>query len=532
MAQLTPTQFSTKWIPLLANNVFQLIDGPRLALLITDIKDSFASASTSTAPAVLPWAKGTYYALGSIALFDFGSGSQPYKALQAGYLPAPTDPVKDANWQLTLFPVADNALYQTGTVEALRQELGAWVPNRLYILTNRVDAMGGALPSVYVRARTPSALYPTGYAGEGALAATEVAYDLATDTTEPVVAASSFADLAGEPTDNAALAAALAQLSQPTTTYQLGLMQIGRGLFDEGNGLVSSSAIDWRNRLVPGTGNAIAPRHGEYYHFGNDLYISTVFLGISNQFVIRQSEFTYPDRYAVVYINGAPLYTIRPGGLMQFRMQASGALDIVYQTNSQPVYSNGLVPDALQAAVIAATYNEYNEMSDPVPDGSGASMQFFTSSYYYACLQIAQGVSGLRVLNWLRLPKVGSSGDGTGGAVDAYTKSESNAQLAKKADLDSNGKLKAAQMFTQYKYTFPYSAGVTEAPEFRILDYAAAGYYGVETSQNVSGLGFWINDVAVAPHNGQLLLAVQDRIKIQATTPAGKTGYLVFAQVI
>jgi hypothetical protein len=210
MAQLTPIQFSTKWIPLLADNVFQLINGPRLALLITDIKDSFASASTSAAPVVLPWATGTYYALGAIALFDFGSGSQPYKARQAGYLPAPTDPVQDANWQLTLWPAADNALYQTGTVAALRLEQGAWVPNRLYILTNRVDANGGAtLPSVYIGARTPSALYPTGYVGDSTPLATEVSYDLATDTTEPVRSASAFADIQGLPTDNLALQAAL-----------------------------------------------------------------------------------------------------------------------------------------------------------------------------------------------------------------------------------------------------------------------------------------------------------------------------------
>jgi hypothetical protein len=199
---------------------------------------------------------------------------------------------------------------------------------------------------------------------------------------------------------------------QLASLYQRGLMQIGRGLFDDGNGLVSSGSINWRTRLVPGAGNAITPRHGDYFHFQNDVYVSTAFLSIGDQFAVRHSEFTYPDRYAVVYVDGVAAFPIRPGGLMQLRRQPSGGLDIVFQANSQAVYSSGLVPDALQAAVIACDYDANNTMTSAVPDGSGASMQFFDAAYVYLCFQIGQGVSGLRILNWVRLPKVAGAGSG------------------------------------------------------------------------------------------------------------------------
>lgn len=183
MAHLTPDQFSAKWIPLLANNVFQDIDGVRLALLITDLKDSFA-ASTATAN-VPDWLKGTYYPLDYVILHPFATGPALFmKALAAGYLPVPSDPAGDASWAPALSPAADNALYQVGTVPALRATQGDWAPGRLYVLVNRLDAQGDPLPDVCVRALSAQQLAPSGYLVDGVTTPQGVSYDLATDTAQ------------------------------------------------------------------------------------------------------------------------------------------------------------------------------------------------------------------------------------------------------------------------------------------------------------------------------------------------------------
>lgn len=186
MAHLTPDQFSAKWIPLLANNVFQDIDGVRLGLLITDIKDSFGAASTAVN--VPDWVKGTYYPLGYLILHSFGGPAIFLQATQAGYLPAPTDPLGDASWTPALGPVVAGT-YQVGTVVALQGLQGDWVPGRLYILRNRVDGNNVALPDVYVRALSAHTLEPQGYTLDALgtpPAPVRVQYDLDTDTTQLV----------------------------------------------------------------------------------------------------------------------------------------------------------------------------------------------------------------------------------------------------------------------------------------------------------------------------------------------------------
>ena len=189
MAQLTPDQFSEKWIPLLANNVFQDIDGPRLEQLVTDIKDSFA-ASTLTAN-VPDWAEGTYYPLGYVISHSFSGGKTLFlKALAAGYLPAPVAPVGDANWVQALSPAADNALFQIGTVEAMRRAYVNWQTGRLYVLVERTDPdTGESLPDVYVQALSATQLEPEAWLfDESAIGAepVRIRYNLDRDETQPV----------------------------------------------------------------------------------------------------------------------------------------------------------------------------------------------------------------------------------------------------------------------------------------------------------------------------------------------------------
>ncbi|MGI4760573.1 MAG: hypothetical protein ACRYF0_07705 [Janthinobacterium lividum] len=223
MPQLLPEDFADKWIPLLADNVFMNIDGPLLERLIVDIKDSFA-ASLATAN-VPDWLKDTYYPLGYVILHSFAGGKAFFmKAKLAGYLPVPTKAEGDDNWEPALSPAADNALYQVGTVAALRREQGNWVPSRLYVLMGRVDATSGdELPDVYVRAVTTEQLEPTGYSLDlHAIPQLPVAvrYDLDQDQTEPTKSASSFADLLGAPADNTALGAVLASLASATSAQK------------------------------------------------------------------------------------------------------------------------------------------------------------------------------------------------------------------------------------------------------------------------------------------------------------------------
>jgi len=190
MPQLLREDFADKWIPLLADNVFMNIDGPLLERLIVDIKDSFA-ASTLTAN-VPDWVKDTYYPQGFVILHRFVPGPDIFlKANQEGYLDEPTVAVGDANWSPALSPAPDNALYQVGTVEALRRARVNWQTGRLYVLIGRVDpATGEALPDVYVRALSATQLEPEAWLfDESAIGAepVRIRYNLDRDETQPVV---------------------------------------------------------------------------------------------------------------------------------------------------------------------------------------------------------------------------------------------------------------------------------------------------------------------------------------------------------
>jgi hypothetical protein len=54
MAKLSNQEFYDKWVPLLADNVFQEIDGARFEQLLADLRDSFASTANLSAQPVAP----------------------------------------------------------------------------------------------------------------------------------------------------------------------------------------------------------------------------------------------------------------------------------------------------------------------------------------------------------------------------------------------------------------------------------------------------------------------------------------------
>jgi hypothetical protein len=54
MAQLSNEEFYDKWVPLLADNVFQEIDGERLEQLLADMRDTFAPVASANAQPIAP----------------------------------------------------------------------------------------------------------------------------------------------------------------------------------------------------------------------------------------------------------------------------------------------------------------------------------------------------------------------------------------------------------------------------------------------------------------------------------------------
>jgi hypothetical protein len=122
---------------------------------------------------------------------------------------------------------------------------------------------------------------------------------------------------------------------------------------------------------------------------------------------------------------------------------------------------------------------------------------------------------------------------GGGGSGASYSKAESDTQLATKADLDPAGRVPRSQMPRLHDITYNYPAGQTASPEYRIVDFDAAGYYAIShISAGVTVNGYYLNDVLVAPTAaGQFLLATQDKFKINATAPAGAVGTIVFSQL-
>jgi len=204
---LTPLQLQQRADARFADNEFQNITEKSFRDFAADLIQAFVAQAVANVPSYEP---GRNYAPGFVIRHNFGGTWPVFLAALApgGFLPAPISAAGDAYWELTLSPATGQELSQVGAVDVLRQLRGDWVPGRLYILVNRVDAQGAALPDVYVRALSAGALEPEGYALDPLPA--RVRYELTTDLTAPVVSASSFADLLGVPADNPALAAALA----------------------------------------------------------------------------------------------------------------------------------------------------------------------------------------------------------------------------------------------------------------------------------------------------------------------------------
>ena len=179
---LSPLQLQQRADVRFADNEFLNITEKSFRDFAADLIQTFVAQAVANVPDYEP---GRDYAPHFLIRHDFGGAAPVFLAADAngGVLPAPTDPAGDASWAPALSP-AGPGLSQVGTVDALRYLQGDWVPGRLYVLINRLDAQLGALPDVCVRALSASELEPTGYLVDGVTTPQLVSYDLATDTTQ------------------------------------------------------------------------------------------------------------------------------------------------------------------------------------------------------------------------------------------------------------------------------------------------------------------------------------------------------------
>jgi hypothetical protein len=144
MAQLTKENFYKKWVPLLADNEFQNINGDRFDKFLQDLRDTFGSADPDVAN--VPFydaAEG--YVRGYVVRYALsGQGQAFYFALKAGMLPAPTGLATDTNWQLVAGPTAATALSQAVTLAQAKGLLRTKtiIPGRLYAINFGADAQG------------------------------------------------------------------------------------------------------------------------------------------------------------------------------------------------------------------------------------------------------------------------------------------------------------------------------------------------------------------------------------------------------
>ena len=398
MPQLLPYDFSAKWIPLLADNVFQNIDGPLLARFVVDIRDSFAA---STAVANVPdWVANTYYAKDFVILY---SGYQDFfKAKQAGYLPAPSDRLEDDNWEVALKPVAAEALYQQASLEAMRHARNAWVPNRLYIVGSRVDAgTGDALPDVYVRALSSSELEPEGYIIDATAlvpAPARVRYDLDTDTAGPVPPA---IDAYSKRESNALLNLKADLINNRVPTYQLPPRAV--------------AGIDYINR-IRSYGGTISIRGGDHWHTTGDVTLNLTQLAVDDTFLLRISSFASNTVWTRVLATNGKVFGAWPQGTaIQFRRTGYDVADLAVLTISSeyPSYAHAFVPTDLKASVVNGDYDASNRLT-ATPAGSEATMQFFDDNYLYFCFVQEQVANGVLTYVWFRVPRTGSGGGGGG----------------------------------------------------------------------------------------------------------------------
>jgi hypothetical protein len=419
MAKLSPSDFADKWIPLLADNVFMDIDGPRLERLITDITDSFAPSSTTAN--VPDWVDGTYYSQGFVILHSFlGSTAIFLKAKQAGYLEEPTDPEGDDNWEPVLSPAPDNALYQVGTVSALRLARGSWVPNRLYWLIGRQDGLGQPLDDVFVRAVAPGQLEPEGFTlDNSSLAAAPVAvrYELASDTTAPVNGM--LYNATGQHTDGA--------MTQKATSDALA------GKLDLANAWPDLSTENQIYALFPN--NTIAAGAASVFNGdvrrelppGND-----PFTGVSGLMywralaptIVTFSRGTVDGAASLTLAAGEWVFLLGLGGrnsaectwYVRMRGNVSGASPGAGGASGTVKTVNGMAPDAagdvtlastdryevpqaVRDAVLAGTFGS-GELQGAQPAGSLAGQRFTTASYGF---EYERGAGGGLV--WCRYAK-------------------------------------------------------------------------------------------------------------------------------
>ncbi|WP_375418140.1 hypothetical protein [uncultured Hymenobacter sp.] len=167
--------------------------GARWVLLDSD------EAQQALVASVPPWSatfnqNGTPpgYPVGFTVTHQFLATFLLFQSIVAGQLPAPTSANGDYNWQAVARPTPAYVSFQFVRLAELRSLRGGFVPGRLYVVHERVNAAGVRLPEVRVRALTMAELEPTGYLVSYPLGLPLgrelVGYDLNTDATSPLPA--------------------------------------------------------------------------------------------------------------------------------------------------------------------------------------------------------------------------------------------------------------------------------------------------------------------------------------------------------
>ncbi len=317
MAQLTPAQFSTKWIPLLANNVFQEIDGPRLGELITDIKDSFADAAALRVPTAPDYDPDTVYAQGNLVLY--GQPKRWFEARVAGLLPAPVPGQETTEWQPIAPPLSPLLPYRemsVGQAQDYASE-GSLQPGTLYRLSGRVDDNGSALDDVLAVAMSRHYLAGADAYVAGTDAQTReeylhpVSYDLATDATSARTGGGGGGFTEAQVQDIAAQQLVAAQQNDISITRNQQTRQL----------IISSTPASLKelyfDHPASGTGNVLRrffrlryPIQEGAYSWVNDQNVdrvelsyasgTVIFSGTIAQFRSERTSFLYTEQYGIV----------------------------------------------------------------------------------------------------------------------------------------------------------------------------------------------------------------------------------------
>jgi hypothetical protein len=448
-----------------------------------------------------------------------------YRTKQEGFLPAPTPGQETAEWKPTLLPLSPVLPYDELPVlqgQVLGQR-GQLEPSKLYRFQGRVDAAGDALDDVLVVAVSRYKVSEADAYTLGLDPHTQaerllpVSYDLATDTTAPRAAGPGGAvDAYTKAEADTLLAAKGDDTVQQQHTLQLATLGVqGSPVYGYLNGgqVVGYATLD----------EALAdPRLKTFLRFN----VATVTVTKSNAPSSPNWAYYADGAGATLYLEEGVVLSI--GGEDRSSLQMSNFF--IYpapsarNTRVKLLASRNTTRPIGELPFISALCSVPVELSGGAVVLTGYYTVLLGTGTVYAvqpfqCGNVAAGITVVPI--------------GGGGSGASYSKAESDTQLAAKADLDPAGRVPRSQMPRLHDITYNYPAGQTASPEYRIVDFDAAGYYAIShISAGVTVNGYYLNDVLVAPTaGGQFLLATQDKFKINATAPAGSTGTIVFSQL-